>query len=309
MGVDRLMDELDCTRRTVYRDLDALRYAGFPVVDEKRDGRVFYQFIDTFGLGDAPFTPDEVLALALSEDLLRVLEGTIFHESVCSALAKLRACLGPELTQYVAKLEESLRIIPGPHKEYADAKESIRVLQDAVLTRTNVRMSYRSASSGGAETERSLDPYRVWYRAGGLYVVGFDHKSGELRTFAVERIRQIAPTKERFEIPESFDFDSFIGSAFGVISEEATHVHLRFVSSVAPYVEERTWHPSQSLQRDASGALELQMEVGDSTELRSWILSFGADALVLEPPSLREKIGRELRAASRHYDKDPGDGG
>ena len=70
VGLDQLAEELDCVRRTVYRDLDALMYAGFPVVSEKRDGHVYYRFLDTFQLGDVPFTADEILALAFGEDLL-----------------------------------------------------------------------------------------------------------------------------------------------------------------------------------------------------------------------------------------------
>ena len=85
---DSLADELACNRRTVYRDLDALMFAGFPITSERRDGRVFYRVIDGFRLGDTPFTPDELLALGFSEDLLRVLEGTVFHDSIQSALAK-----------------------------------------------------------------------------------------------------------------------------------------------------------------------------------------------------------------------------
>ena len=68
--LDALAEELGCVRRTLYRDLDALMFAGFPVVSEKRDGRVYYRFLETFRLGDVPFTPDEILALAFGEDLL-----------------------------------------------------------------------------------------------------------------------------------------------------------------------------------------------------------------------------------------------
>jgi len=82
VGIEDLAEDLGCGRRTLYRDLDALQYAGFPVVSERRDGRVYYGFIDRFGLGDVPFTPDEVLALCFGEDLLRPLEGTVFHDSV-----------------------------------------------------------------------------------------------------------------------------------------------------------------------------------------------------------------------------------
>ena len=48
VGLDDLAESLGCVRRTVYRDLDALMYAGFPVVSDRRDGHVYYRFLDTF---------------------------------------------------------------------------------------------------------------------------------------------------------------------------------------------------------------------------------------------------------------------
>jgi predicted DNA-binding transcriptional regulator YafY len=99
LGLEQLAEELECVRRTVYRDLDALMYAGFPVVSETRDSRVYYRFLDGWKLGDVPFTPDEILALAFGEDLLRSLEGTVFHDSIQSAMRKIRAGLGPELSE------------------------------------------------------------------------------------------------------------------------------------------------------------------------------------------------------------------
>ena len=227
VALDDLARDLDCVKRTVYRDLDALMFAGFPVVSEKRNGRVFYRFLDSFRLGDVPFTADEILALAFSEDLLRTLEGTVFHDSIGSALAKIRAGLGPELGDYLSRLAESFRVLPGPHKNYARFRVTIQTLHDAVLARRTVRMQYRTGRTGAVAT-RALDPYRVWYRSGGLYVVGLDHKSREIRTFAVERIRQLEATEQPFEVPESFDFDAYIGSSFGVIAEPATRVRIRF---------------------------------------------------------------------------------
>ena len=206
LGLDELAEALDCTRRTVYRDLDALMYAGFPVLSEKRDGRVSYRFLETFGLGDVPFTPDEVLALAFSEDLLRALEGTVFHDSIHSALAKIRASLGPELSSYLARLAETFRVLPGPHKRYAEYRDTIQALSDASVSQTGVRMRYRTGRTG-EERWRALDPYRLWYRSGGLYVIGHDHLSEEIRTFAVDRILAIESSGEAFEVDPDFDFD------------------------------------------------------------------------------------------------------
>ena len=113
-GLDELAEELGCVRRTVYRDLDALMYAGFPVVSEKRDGKAYYRFLDKFQLGQVPFTPDELLALAFSSDLLKSLEGTVFHDSIQSAIAKIRAGLGPELARYLEQFRERLPRAPRP---------------------------------------------------------------------------------------------------------------------------------------------------------------------------------------------------
>ncbi len=303
-ALDDLAEELGCVRRTVYRDLDALMFAGFPVVSERREGRVYYRFLDTFRLGDVPFTADEILALAFSEDLLRTLEGTVFHDSICSALRKVRAGLGPELTKYLAQLADSFRVLPGPHKSYAQYRDTIQTLNDAVLNRRTLQMRYRTARTGSVAT-RDLDPYRVWYRSGGLYVVGLDHKSGEVRTFAVDRIRRLEIGDDRFEVPESFDFDSYIGSSFGVIAEQAVRVRIRFEPSWVTYVEERTWHESQTFEKAPDGRLELRMDVGSTPDLRSWILSFGSGAEVLEPEELRAEVVRELKEARVRYESAP----
>ncbi len=301
VSLDDLATELECVRRTVYRDLDALMLAGFPLVSERRDGRVFYRFLDGFRMGGSPFTADEILALAFGEDLLRILEGTVFHDSIHSALAKIRSGLSPQLAEYLERLRESFRVLPGPHKSYSRFRDTIRRLNEAVLEHRGVRIRYRTGSTGAVRW-RELDPYRVWYRSGALYVIGFDHRSEEIRTFAVDRIRRIELVERRFEIPSSFDFDATVGSAFGVIHEpETQQVRVRFEPGWATWVGERTWHPTQKLIRLPEGRLELTMQVASNAEVLSWVLSFGAGAEVIEPESLRDEIERELERARARY--------
>lgn len=300
VGLDECAAELDCNRRTVYRDLDALQYAGFPVTHSKRDGRVFYRLLESFELGEAPFTPDELLALAFSEDLLRGLEGTVFHDSIQSALAKIRASLGPELATFLARLKGAFRVLPGPHKRYAEASETIRALNEAVLERRTVRIAYTTGRTGETSV-RDLDPYRVWYRSGGLYVIGRDHRSGEVRTFAVDRIGSAELLETRFEVPADFDFEARTASAFGVVAEKAEPVRIRFAPRWALYVQEHEWHPSQRFEKAEDGGVELAMEVGVGDELRGWVLSFGAGAEVIAPDSLRADVAAELARAGARY--------
>jgi predicted DNA-binding transcriptional regulator YafY len=299
-GLDDLAVELECHKRTVYRDLDALQFAGFPVTSEKRDGRVFYRLLDSFELGEAPFTPDELMALAFSEDLLRGLAGTVFHDSIHSALAKIRASLGPELTTFLSRLHDAFRVLPGPHKRYTEASDTIRALNEAVLEHRCVRIEYTTGRTGETSV-RDLDPYRVWYRSGGLYVIGHDHKSDEVRTFAVDRIGRATLQDAHFEVPADFDFEARTASAFGVVAERPETVCIRFAPRWALYVQEHEWHPSQRSAKTEDGGVELTMEVGLGDELRGWVLSFGAGAEVLAPDSLRADVAAELAKAGERY--------
>lgn len=299
-GLDELSEELGCVRRTVYRDLDALMYAGFPVTSEKRDGKVYYRFLDSFELGQVPFTPDELLALAFAADLLKTLEGTVFHDSIRAALAKIRAGLGPELTTYLERLSDGFRVLPGPHKRYEAFRDTIRTLNEGVLESQTLEMRYRTGRTG-EESTRRFDPYKVWYHNGALYVIGLDHRSTEIRTFSIDRIQQIEATQESFSIASDFDFDTYIASGFGVVADPAVKVRVRFETEWAAYVDEREWHASQSTLRLPDGRLELTLAVGATQELANWILSFGGGAEVLEPSSLREEVRSSMKAALARY--------
>lgn len=299
-GLDELAEELGCVRRTVYRDLDALMYAGFPVTSEKREGKVFYRFLETFEMGQVPFTPDELLALAFSEDLLKTLEGTVFHDSIQAALAKVRAGLGPELSAYLERLGDGFRVLPGPHKRYAAFRDTIRTLNGGVLEHHTLEMTYRTGRTG-EESTRRIDPYKVWYHGGALYVIGHDHRSREIRTFAVDRIKALEDTSQEFDVDPQFDFDAYTASSFGVVAEPAVPVRIQFTAEWASYVSEREWHASQKTEPLANGGLELSMEVGGSQELANWVLSFGGGAEVLEPAALRHEVRTSLEKALARY--------
>ena len=75
--------DLNCHPRTVYRDLDALQSAGFPMYTERVDGKSLWSLLDTVKHHfPIPFTLTELMALHFSRDVLKVLEGTVFYDSL-----------------------------------------------------------------------------------------------------------------------------------------------------------------------------------------------------------------------------------
>ena len=70
---------------------------------------------------------------------------------------------------------------------------------------------------------------------------------------------------------------------------------------VADYIRERTWHPSQEIVECENCDVILSMTVNHLLELKSWILSWGEDAQVLEPDYFVKDIVTTLKKTTELY--------
>jgi hypothetical protein len=76
-------------------------------------------------------------------------------------------------------------------------------------------------------------------------------------------------------------------------------VKVLFACSLARYIRDRLWHPTQKFHDLADGRLEMTLWVADTFEVRRWILGFGPEAEVLEPATLRDALRREAEVLAR----------
>ncbi len=279
--------------RTLRRDLDAIESAGYPLLTERVDGRTRWKLLE--GVRHAPalrFSPTELMALALSRRLIAPLEGTALHASLVSALSKASAALPPEGLALVQQLEGTFSIGLGPHKRYKHHREIVERVTQAIAEKRRVQMRYDSAARGRV-TRREVDPYRLWYASGGLYLIGYCHLRKEPRMFAVERIKSVAPTESPYQIPLHFDFEAFVEDSLTVMRGPRINVELEFDKATAAWVKDRVWHPSQQLTRLPRGRMRMTLAIADSRELVGWILSFGRGVSVEKPDHVRAAVIEE----------------
>ena len=106
-------------------------------------------------------------------------------------------------------------------------------------------------------------------------------------------------TGETFVVPDDFHIAEVFDGTFRVVND-ADHplygVLLRFAPSAAKYVREKVIHASQSAHAERDGGLILELSLRSLVEVRRWILSWGSECEVLEPPELRTDIHREAAA-------------
>jgi predicted DNA-binding transcriptional regulator YafY len=100
-----LAEELECHPRTVYRDLEALQLAGFPIYNEKVEGKHRWSLLDTVKHHiPVPFNLPELMALYFSRDMLKVFKDTVFYESLESLFRKIKTTLPPESVKYMEQV-------------------------------------------------------------------------------------------------------------------------------------------------------------------------------------------------------------
>jgi predicted DNA-binding transcriptional regulator YafY len=114
-------------------------------------------------------------------------------------------------------------------------------------------------------------------------------------------VRGVERTGGTFQRPEDFSLGKILEGSFAVFEGgRARRVVLLFTGVAARLVAERVWHASQEFRRDKAG-LVLTMKVGLSPDLKQWILGWGGEAEVLDPPELREALARAARDVAAVY--------
>ena len=286
--------------RTIRRDLNALAQAGFPIETTRTDGRTRYTLNrDIFGgLATAGFSLSELGALYLSRTLLSALAGGPFHDSLTSAFDKLTDALPPALWRFVDQLPQALAAKAPSLRPHSGASRQVDALLGAILAHRRVRMRYHSFASQQVK-DYLVEPARVAYAQGTLYLFAFVPAYGEMRTFAAQRIRDLAVLEETFD-PREASAGVFPDS-LSVYSGSPERVVVDFSAAEAPYIRERDWHPTQQIADTPDGGVRLTLDVVIDWGLEAWILGFGASARAIAPASLVARLASRLEAARQQY--------
>lgn len=304
--LNELANEMNVNRRTIYRDIDALQEAGFPIVDnEVGEKEKYWSFVDGYRYQiPIPFGVSEVIGLYFCRGLLDPLKNTVFEESLAKAMQKIRSSLSSDILEFVDRIEEAFSAKIQGGINYKDYHHIIKLLNQSVLNLETVHLIYKSYSQGSRPTKRLIDPYKIYYYQGTLYLIGYCHKNAEVRTFAVERIQSATKTGHCFKLPASFSIQEYFKDSFGVFRQELQKVVIQFDKKVAPYIRSRLWHESQEIEEGTRGSVILTCYVSGTREIKSWIMGFADHAKVIEPDYLAQEIVSDIQNMLDQY-KEP----
>jgi predicted DNA-binding transcriptional regulator YafY len=284
-----LAERFEVSRRTVYRDLEALAEVGVPLVATPGRG---YSLAPGYHLPPVMLTPAEASVLALASGLFRHFVAHEGRAALDSALRKVEAVLPAETRAEVEETTRRVCLTSWPHRAAPLDDALPLMVRQALRERRRLAFTYHSRSTSNT-TERRADPYSLVYFAGDWHLLGYCHDREAVRQFRLSRMSDPRLLDERFTMPAESDARRFWAN--GQVSRTGDCVaRVRFAPTVTRWVRERL-HYSREAENETPEGLEVTFRVDRWEELLTWLLGWGGDAVVLSPPELRHRVAEEAR--------------
>jgi proteasome accessory factor B len=289
-NADDLAQELEVSRRTVFRDLTMLEMARVPYYYDRQRGG--YRIDRHFFLPPVNLTLPEALAvLALTRQLRGSSELPLLAHGTRAAM-KLQSVLPESVARHVGSVIDRVRMSLSPLARHRDTEALFNDAAGAIAARRVCRMVYISFHER-KQIVTTVHPLRLVFHGRAWYVIAWSSKHRQIRTFKLIRIKTLTVTDRTFEPRPDAEIDAHFGDAWSMIPEgRLWDVHARFAPDVAGNVAEVRWHRSQRVEWRDDGGIDFHVRVDGLGEITWWILGYGDRAEVISPPALRRRLAQ-----------------
>lgn len=293
-----LAQELEVSSKSIHRDFEFMRDRLQLPLKFDHDRKGYYYDGEVSSFPTLQITEGELFALLVAEKALQQYRGTTFEKPLMSAFKKMAASLPDTVSLNLAEWERTISFRTSA--EPILNLEVFDTLARATAQRQQLQLTYRKP--GRRETElRLVDPYHLANINGEWYLFAWCHLRKDIRTFIPARIQAIDITGQTFARPQKFSLEKRLRDSFGVQSGQGSFdVVIRFNELVSDYIREKKWHDSQQLKELKDGGLELRMKLSSLAEVERWVLGWGGNAKIIEPPELAAKIRQAAEAILGH---------
>ena len=279
------------SKRTFYRDLEAIRSFFGNQIQCDAGKKLHFVPKENFRFQSLELSYLELLSLYLICQLGISQPNRIPHlthlEPVLLKIQNLsRGLIEP--TDRISDLRTGMEV--GPTSSGSGSRW-LNVLIEAQEKKLEVFVEYDSLFDEQV-VQTSLAPFYLHFNRRAWYVTGRSKYHHEVRTFNLERFLRVELLpNQHFFIPVGWNYEQYRGNAWNMIQDKTdSAIRLRFSSLVARNVSEVQWHKTQRVIENEDGTIDVLFTVSGFREIVWWILGYGPEVEVLEPPPLRELV-------------------
>ena len=297
-----LAEACEVSVRTIYRDIDALAAAGIPVYSD-RGAEGGYRLLDGYRVRLNGLSQPEAEALFMT-GLPGPAAALGLEPAMLAAQTKLMAALPASLRPNASRMQQRFHLDAPNWFGEAEQPKHLRIIAGAVLRENPIEIRYQSWR---AEKRRRVAPLGLVLKGGSWYLAGL--VDGGVRTYRVARVLDCCVLEERFARPAGFDLAAYWQAATTRLEAEMHPNHatvrlspfgIKLLKALSqPYVRTRTRIEESA---DADGWRVAHVPIGTTVwHAAAELLRLGAEAEVLEPAELRNKMAELAEAMAARY--------
>ena len=305
MTAEELASEFEVSIRTIYRDVDHLSAADVPIYADRGPSGGF-QLLDGYRTKLTGLSPAEAETLSLA-GLPGPAAQLGLADVLTAAQLKLSAALPERARANAGRVAARFHLDPVGWFRSADDARLLPTIANAVWNEKCLDVRYRRAEGA---VERRLQPLGLVLKAGVWYLVA--QVGDQPRTYRISNITDLAATEEPFKRPRNFDLMRFWVTSSRAFETSVYHssatlrvtarglARLDLLGSLVARAAAETATPP-----DADGWLSVTIPIESIDRAASGLIALGADAEVVQPLELRERLATTVQELVRLYAPTP----
>ncbi len=303
MTADKLADELEVSKRTIYRDIDALSVAGVPVYANGGPGGG-YALLDNYRTSLTGLNKNEIRALFMLT-IPSPISDLGVSQQLKAAILKLTSSIAEDYNEHANYLSQRLHLDATNWFKTKESAPHLKTVQEAVWKDSQLILSYRRRN--GRVSECTISPYGLVAKASIWYLVAATEQG--TRVYRVSRIEAAQITQTHFTRPQDFDLEEFwIGWVTDYKASLPKYpVTLCIGPDLAPALPYFLGNDVRALveqaQPDSKGWRIIDYTFERIEEAQTYVLGMGASVDVIAPEELRNSVLKIATDIVVHYSR------
>lgn len=287
LTVNDIAEKFDISRRTVFRDFNALSELNVPVTWDEYSG---YGIMPGYKIPPLMFTSKELATIMVGLNFVKSQVDKTLVEDAEGVELKIKELLPDKLREFMESLEE--RTVVDPYMNYGAEKSAggnWYLISSAISQNKSIGFDYRSKSDEKM-SERKIDPYLIVFFRDHWNVIGFSHKREAIRNFVLDRMSDIQILEEKFVPYGQIDTEALIfrsdESSHEIVVDVSESALRRFKANLpAKIIKKERYKPNLFRLRFLFDNLDF---------INEWLLQFPREVSIVEPEVLIKKRNKLL---------------
>lgn len=279
--VDEFAEYFGVSRRTIFRDFNALGEINVPITWDKYAG---YGVMPGFKIPPLMFSTQELATIIVGLNFVKSQVDQQMVDDAKGVEVKIKNVLPDELKNLMSSLQE--KTIVDPYQKFGARKRkggNWYLLSSAISQKKRVQFVYSSEKT--KRQIRKIDPYILVFYEDHWNVIGFSHLRGEVRNFVLDRTSDVEILDENFAIPEKMSIEGLIFRSNESYRDIIIEVGVSALSALEGNIPAKIFKKSEINPK----LIKVYFKFDNLDFINKWLLQFGKDVNVVAPKELIEK--------------------